>query len=328
MLARMGSLPVLAVDVGGTKLAAGLVADDGSLLTADRVPTPSGDGEAVWAALAGLVDRVRAGKDVAAVGVGCGGPMRWPAGEVSPLNIPGWRGFPLRERLAAHLGRPVRLHNDAVCLAIAEHWRGAARGSDHLLGMVVSTGVGGGLVLGGRLVDGATGNGGHVGHVVVEPDGPVCACGGRGCLEAVASGPRLLRWAQEQGWGGDSGEQLASAARQGDRVAQAAYTRAGTALGVGIASVSAVCDLDTVVVGGGVLQASDLVLPPLRKALEHHAGLPFLRDLRVVRPQLGRSAGLVGAAALVLAGASYWSADAGTGREPPTAPSPTATLSP
>ena len=119
--------------------------------------------------------------------------MTWPDGEVSPLNMPGWRGFPLRARLAARFpGLPVRIHNDAVCLAVAEHWQGAGRGSADMLGMVVSTGVGGGLILGGRLINGGTGNAGHIGHVVVEPEGgPRCGCGGHGCLEAVARGPAL-----------------------------------------------------------------------------------------------------------------------------------------
>ncbi|MEV1167181.1 ROK family protein [Nonomuraea sp. NPDC049784] len=139
---------------------------------------------------------------VEGVGVGCGGPMTWPDGEVSPLNIPGWRGFPLRARLAARFpGMPVRLHNDAVCLAVAEHWKGAGRGAADMLGMVVSTGVGGGLILNGRLVNGRTGNAGHIGHVIVEPDGgPRCGCGGHGCLEAVARGPALTAWALDQGW--------------------------------------------------------------------------------------------------------------------------------
>lgn len=303
--------PVLAIDVGGTKLAAGLVDGDGVVLRAGRRPTPvTTDGEVVWSVLTDLVDGVLAGEQVSAVGVGCGGPMRWPAGEVSPLNIPGWRGFPLRHRLRERFpGVAVRLHNDAVCLAVAEHWRGAARGHADALGMVVSTGVGGGLVLGGRLVDGASGNAGHVGHVVVDPDGPDCSCGGRGCLEAVASGPRVAAWAVGQGWrGGGTARDLAADAMAGDAVAVAAFARAGRALGIGIASAAALCDLSVVVLGGGVVQAGPLVLEPLRAALREHAVMGFTRDLPVVPAALGQEAGLVGAAALVLAGDTYWSA--------------------
>src|SRR5258708_24255049 len=118
--------------------------------------------------------------------------MEWPSGRVSPLNIPAWRGFPLRERLAARFGGGrlrVRVHNDAVCVAAGEHWRGAGRGSKNVLGMVVSTGVGGGLILDNRLIDGASGNAGHIGHVVVYPDGPACVCGGPGLVEGVRRGP-------------------------------------------------------------------------------------------------------------------------------------------
>ncbi|WP_203959193.1 ROK family protein, partial [Sphaerisporangium siamense] len=204
-MASRESGAVLAIDIGGTKFAAGLVGADGEIIVARRVATPpGGDAGTLWTALTGLVDTVvREGNDrpVIGVGVGCGGPMTWPDGEVSPLNMPGWRGFPLRERLAGRFpGVPVRVHNDAVCVAVAEHWRGAGRGSADMLGMVVSTGVGGGLVLGGRLIDGGTGNAGHIGHVVVDPDGPACECGGRGCLEAVARGPALATWALSHGW--------------------------------------------------------------------------------------------------------------------------------
>ncbi|MFG2076625.1 ROK family protein [Nonomuraea maritima] len=192
---------ILAVDVGGTKMAAGLVADDGTVVTSRRVATPQGaDAETLWRTLTGLIDLLPGPVD--GVGVGCGGPMTWPDGEVSPLNMPGWRGFPLRDRLAARFpGLPVRVHNDAVCLALAEHWKGAGQGTADMLGMVVSTGVGGGLILGGRLVNGPTGNAGHIGHVVVEPyGGPRCACGAHGCLEAIARGPALATWALAEGW--------------------------------------------------------------------------------------------------------------------------------
>lgn len=300
---------VLAVDVGGTKLAAGLVDREGRVRRASRVPTPAGDEDIVWAALLGLVSDVVGEATVDAVGVGCGGPMRWPAGEVSPLNIPGWRGFPLRARLAAVFpGVPVRVHNDAVCLAVAEHWRGAARNHDDMLGMVVSTGVGGGLVLAGHLVDGRTGNAGHVGHVVVDPDGPACSCGGRGCLEAVASGPRVATWARAQGWsGGTTARELATDAAAGNPVAVAALRRAGRAVGVAVASVAALCDISVVVVGGGLAQAGPLLFDPLHEALRLHAAMDFTRDVTVLSAGLSQEAGLVGAAALVLAGDRYWS---------------------
>ncbi len=174
---------VLALDVGGTKLAAGLVAADGTVVREVREPTPRlgvGDHDRLWAAMHELLERVRSGAAIAGVGIGCGGPMTgWPDALVSPLNIPAWRRFPLRQQASrTYPGVPVRVHNDAVCFAVAEHWRGAGRGSRDLLGVVVSTGVGGGIVLDGRVLDGATGNAGHLGHVVVDPDGPPCVVRG------------------------------------------------------------------------------------------------------------------------------------------------------
>jgi len=309
--------PVLAVDIGGTKLAAAVVDSGGRASGYAQVPTPNGldaDAEALWRALVALLDTVVGAEDVdrlAGVGVGCGGPMQWPDGVVSPLNIPAWRDFPLLERLQGQFaGAPVRVHNDAVCTAIGEHWRGAGRGADNVLGMVVSTGVGGGLVLGGRLIDGASGNAGHVGHIVVDREGPECSCGGYGCLEAIASGPRLTEWAAAQGWrssAGSSGVDLARDAARGHAIAGAAIRRAGEALGVAIASATHLCDLEVVAVGGGLSQAGQLLFVPLEEALRRHARMDFARDLRVVPAMLGQQAGLVGAAALVLAGDSYWS---------------------
>jgi glucokinase len=312
--------PVLAVDVGGTKLAVALVDATGRATRIARTPTPQGpraDSDAVWAALDALTTSLldaAGGPVVSGVGAGCGGPMVWPAGEVSPLNLPGWRDFPLRARLAARFPDvPVRVHNDAVCLAVAEHWRGAGRGRDNMLGMVVSTGVGGGLILGGRLLDGADGNAGHIGHVVVDPDGPQCSCGGYGCLEAVASGPRLATWAQEQGWRPATSSRdvatardLADDARRGHPVALAAMRRAGSALGIAIASATDLLNLEVVAIGGGLSQAWPLIFDPLQESLRRHAKLSFATGVAVVPAALGQDAGMVGAAALVLAGSTYW----------------------
>lgn len=317
-------------DIGGTKLAAGLVDDRGALLSASRVPTPAGPAagpEQVWSALASLAAGVLAAAGVArtdlgGVGIGCGGPMRWPQGIVSPLNLPAWRDFPLRDRVAEWLAGSdmtaptVRIHNDAVCFAIAEHWRGAARGADATLGVVMSTGVGGGLLLGGRVVDGHTGNAGHIGHVLVDPDGPVCGCGARGCLEAVARGPALVRWANQQGWlpegGGADGnhptaEQLAADARGGNSTAVAAFARAGRALARALVSTANLLDLDVAVIGGGLSNAGPLLFEPMRQELGARLTMAYARRLQVRPAVLGGTAGVVGAAALVVAGDTYWS---------------------
>ena len=296
---------VLALDIGGTKMAAGLVADDGDVLVAERTPTPpDGDAETLWRALSRLVDQVVSrGWAYDAVGIGCGGPMSWPDGHVSPINIHGWRGFPLLDRVRERYAgdRPAVIHNDAVALAIAEQRWGAGAGHHHVLGMVVSTGVGGGLVLGGRRIDGSTGNAGHFGHVVVDPEGPACGCGGRGCLEALARGPAIAAYAVELGWAGEAtGVAVAEGARAGDGACRAALSRAGRAVGIGVTSAAALLDLDVVVIGGGVSQSGDPFWEPLHAAFAEHAVLPFVRRCEIVPARLGLHAGLAGAAALAL----------------------------
>ncbi|KLO33014.1 ROK family protein [Mycobacterium haemophilum] len=295
----------LCLDIGGTKIAAGL-ADPGGVLvhTATRRTPVDGGATQVWAAVAAMIaDMVRAADGaVSAVGIASAGPIDLPSGTVSPINIGCWRGFPLRDKVAAAVpGVPVQLGGDGVCMALGEHWRGAGRGARFLLGMVVSTGVGGGLVLDGAPYAGRTGNAGHVGHVVVEPYGRRCTCGGRGCVETIAAGPSLARWARANGWSaapGAGARELADAAAAGNEVAVRAFHRGAAALARTIASVAAVCDLDLVVLGGGVAKSGRLLFDPLRAALADYARLDFVAGLQVVPAELGGEAGLVGAARL------------------------------
>ena len=294
----------LALDIGGTKIAAGLVDADGSLVQHAKLPTPDGDAEAVWTVVDTLVTEAlaEAGGHVRGVGISSAGPIDLPAGTVSPINITEWQDFPIVERVSTLTGAPVRLGGDGLCMALGERRRGAGRGAQFLLGMVVSTGVGGGLVLDGAPYDGRTGNAGHVGHVVVEPDGGSCSCGGRGCVETIAAGPRMAQWARENGWDAPAeadAKELADAANAGDPVALQAFRRGATAVAAMIASVGAVCDLDLVVIGGGVAKSGALLFDPLREALTTYARLDFLRGLRVRSAELGGDAGLVGAAALL-----------------------------
>lgn len=294
---------VLALDIGGTKLAAAVADSVGELIHVEQRSTPHGDAETLWSAVAELLTDTRsaAGRQLAAVGVGSAGPVDVPAGTVSPINIDAWDRFPIVARVAELTGLPVRLGGDGLCMALGEAARGAGRGARFMLGMVVSTGIGGGLVLDGAPYHGRTGNAGHVGHVVVEPGGAPCTCGGHGCVETVASGPHLAHWARAHGWqappGADARE-LAEAAGRGDEVAVRAFARGGEALAATIASVAAVCDLDLVVIGGGVAKSGALLFDPLREALNGYAGLDFIRGLRVVPAELGGDAGLVGAALL------------------------------
>jgi glucokinase len=294
----------LALDIGGTKIAVGLVDPAGGLVHTAIRPTPNGQGaEHVWGVVHQLiVDVIKVAEGaIRAVGIACAGPIDLAAGTVSPINIACWRGFPLRDQVAAAVpDLPVLLAGDGVCMALGEHWRGAGRGVSFLLGMVVSTGVGGGLVLDGAPYHGRTGNAGHVGHVIVELDGQPCSCGGRGCVETVAAGPWMTRWAVANGWAAPPGadaKALAEAAAAGDAVAVRAFRRGASALAAMIASVGAVCDLGLVVVGGGVARSGRTLFDPLTAALADYAGLSFIRDLRVVPAALG-DAGLIGAARL------------------------------
>ncbi|CAN5366117.1 ROK family protein [soil metagenome] len=293
----------LALDIGGTKIAAGLVDPDGTLVASQQLPTPDDGAEAIWAVVAKLITQMTADTDVRGVGIASAGPIHLPTGTVSPINILAWQDFPIRDRVGAALpGLPVRLGGDGLCMALGEHWRGAGRGASFLLGMVVSTGVGGGLVLDGAPYAGRTGNAGHVGHVVVDVDGPLCSCGGHGCVEAIAAGPRMAQWAREHGWSAPptaDAKELAAAANTGDSVALQAFTRGATAVAAMIASVGSVCDLDLVVIGGGVAKSGALLFDPLREALSRYARLDFIAGMRVVPAELGGDAGLIGAAALL-----------------------------
>jgi len=277
---------VVAVDIGGTKLASGIVRDDGTIVEQRTAPTPTGtDAEALFATLSGLLDGLdRSG--ATAVGVGCGGPMT-PGGEaVSPLNIPAWRDFPLRQRLAAHCALPVWVDNDAKALARAEGWIGAARDERNYIAMVVSTGIGGGIVLDGRLLDGAAGNAGHVGHVIVEPDGHVCGCGARGCVEAEASGSAIERI---------TGQPPADAPHE-------VRVRTGMLVGRAIASVANLLDLPLAVVSGSVaLGYGETFFAAAQAEIDARCRLEFSRGTRVVPGGLGADGPLVGAAAVAFA---------------------------
>src|SRR5829696_4398575 len=295
----------LAIDIGGTKIAVGLVSDDGKLGHHAQLPTPDGDAEAIWAVVDSLVTGAlgTAGGRVRGVGIASAGPIDLPSGTVSPINITQWQSFPIVERVTELVGVPARLGGDGLCMAMGERWHGAGRGAQFMLGMVVSTGVGGGLVLDGAPYDGRTGNAGHVGHVVVDPDGAPCTCGGRGCVETISSGPNMTRWARQNGWKGPpkaDAKELADAANAGDPIALKAFRRGATAVAAMIASVGAVCDLDRVVIGGGVSKSGPLLFDPVREVLAVHAGLDFLHGLTVVPAELGSDAGLVGAAALAI----------------------------
>ncbi len=239
----------------------------------------------VWAALVEALDPVaaEAGSRALVCGVGCGGPMRGGGEKVSPLNIPAWRDFPLRARLAEWTGVPTQVDNDAKALALAEGWKGVAVDCPNYLSMVVSTGVGAGIVLNGRLLDGADGNAGHLGHVVVVPEGRRCACGGRGCLEAEASGLAITALTG------------APAADAGPEV----VARTGTLVGRAVASVANLLDLRLATVAGSVaLGYGAAFFAAAQKEIDVRARLDFSLGTRIVPSGLGSDAPIVGAAAV------------------------------
>ncbi|QCQ92603.1 ROK family protein [Rhodococcus sp. SGAir0479] len=289
-------MPALALDVGGTKIAAAPVGPDGRPQDPTTVPTPE---SGVWDACAALLREVAGDGPVTAVGIASAGPVDTVAGTAAPVNVPEWRtGFPIVDAARALFpAATVRLALDGAAAALAEHRRGAGRGADDLLGVVVSTGVGGGLIHGGRIMGGRTGNAGHIGHVFVGGDGR-CGCGAVGCLETVASGPATLRWARAEGWTGATGADLAVDAALGEPVAVAALQRAGTALGRAFASAAALLDVDLVVVGGGFAQAGPPLWEPMTAAAREHARLAYLRELRLTPAELGVLGTLTGAGLL------------------------------
>jgi glucokinase len=286
----------LAVDIGGTKLAAGLVDESGSLLSGHQRPTPrQQDPEVLWALVRELVDDVArsapADATIEVCGVGCGGPMSARDESVSPLNIPAWRRFPLRRRLSEATGLPTFVDNDAKALALAEGWLGAAAGRREYIAMVVSTGVGGGIVLDGRLLDGRAGNAGHIGHVIVVPGGNRCRCGAAGCLEAEASGPAIAR----------------RTGRTPELAPPAEVDRAGRLVGRAIASVANLLDLELAVVGGSVALGFG---PPFFAAAQSEVDdlcrLGHSQGTQVLPLGLGAHGPLVGAAAVGWRGLGDW----------------------
>jgi glucokinase len=296
----------LAVDVGGTKMAAGLVDREGTLVARQQRPTRPVRGdeashsgaELLWADLEDLVHQVVSSNvsdaaRLAVCGVGCGGPMSPGGDEVSPLNIEAWRSFPLKSRLAASTQLPTFVDNDAKALALGEGWVGAARGRRDYLAMVVSTGVGGGIVVDGRLLDGRLGNAGHIGHTTVVPDGRTCVCGSHGCLEAEASGTALE----------------AMTGRPAQFAPAELVERCGTLVGRAVANVVTVLDLPLAVVSGSVaLGFGEPFFSAAQAEMDLRCRLDFARGAELVPGGLGDRGPLVGAAMVGWRGAGLMEA--------------------
>jgi glucokinase len=238
--------------------------------------------------------------EVAAVGIGCGGPLDSSTGVlIAPLHLPGWTDVPIVELASSELGLPAVLDNDATAAAAGEHRFGAGRGTRNMVYVTVSTGVGGGVVLDGRVFRGSTGNGGELGHVTVDWNGRVCkGCGRRGCLEAYASGTSIAERAREAGMEVETASEVAAAARAGDAVAERVWAETCAALACGVASLANVFEPERVVIGGGVSREGEQLLGPVRERVRAEVIAPVARSLDVVAAELGETVGVVGAAAV------------------------------
>jgi glucokinase len=314
----VGSGQALAIDLSGVGTAVGLVTDAGEIPCSQRLPVVGAGADEVFDALCSAIDDVlHAGgfdpddvRGLAGVGVTVAGDHDRTSGLVSPDQIPPWRRYPLRDMLADRYRTAVRIVADGVAMTAAEHWRGAARGRRNVAGIVASDGMSGGLVLGGSLVAGTTGNAGRIGHVCVDPAGPRCSCGAAGCLEAIAGGAAITAWFVGQAGRIDSSswtpDRIAEAAWAGDPLAVAAFRRAGEAVGTAVASAVTLLDLDVVVVGGVLASAGAVLFDPIADGYRRHAALDYAALPRVVPGVLGGDAALLGAGAAVLHPARYW----------------------
>lgn len=298
----------LAIDLGGTKIEAGLVSDAGSVVDASRNRVPTGRditpevmSRAVSTVVARALDHLPQGAEFAGAGIGSAGPVNLATGTIDPVNMRGVSGFGLveavRDAVIVDLGASevdVTLRHDGGALAMAESWLGAARGTAASLSIVVSTGVGGGIVIGGQPIGGFTGNAGHLGQTHAAEQG------GELTLEEVASGPSSVRWAQLNGWQGTTGEQLSADAARGDRTARAAIERSAAAVGRTLADASTLLDLEVIAISGGFSFVSDDYVELVAASLANWAELPYSQATRVVRSGLGADGPLIGAAALAL----------------------------
>ena len=313
-MTRSSQRPVLGIDIGGTKLAVGVVTRDGRVHGRVEEPTRRDDGptvilERLWQLGRRSIDATAAQLDpVVAVGIACGGPLDSTRGVlVHPLHLPGWRDIPVVDLASTEFGVDARLENDASAAALGEYRFGHGRECDTMLYLTLSTGVGGGLLLGGRLHRGATGNGGEFGHITVRNPGRDCACGRTGCLEAYASGTSIAVRATEALLAGQrsslemlaaiTAQDVVDAAADGDPLAAQLWTETTDLIGRALTDVINALEPDLVVLGGGVTRAGEALLAPVRAVVAREAMTPARAATPIERSALGDDVGIVGAAA-------------------------------
>ncbi|MEI8231890.1 MAG: ROK family glucokinase [Actinomycetes bacterium] len=303
------------IDIGGTKIAGALVSDTGEILRELKVPTPAEDPKALQSAVVAMVNELRRGEEVLAVGVAAAGFI--DANQAVVVYSPNlsWRNEPLKKNLQADLNLPVFIENDGNAAGWAEYRFGAGRGSNHMVMLTIGTGVGGAIIANGDLFRGGFGIGAELGHSNFVPNGKLCGCGQHGCLEQYGSGTALLNSAKELAAKNSpeglrlreleiandelTGVEVYQAIQEGDPGALRLLTELGQNLGLAVASLAAVLDPELVVIGGGVIAAGELLLAPIRQAfLEHLPARGFRPELKVVAAQLSNDAGVVGVADL------------------------------
>ena len=308
-------MKTVGIDIGGTKIAGALVNEAGEILRELKVPTPTNDPAALQAAVVKMVEELRSGEKVSAVGVAAAGFIDANQSVVYYAPNLSWRNEPLKEKLEAELGLPVVIENDANAAGWAEYRFGAGAGYHHMMMLTIGTGVGGAIVANGELFRGGFGIGAELGHMNFVPKGKLCGCGQHGCLEQYGSGTALLNSAKELVASGSeeakrlkelsdsvpelTGNEVYQAIQEGDPGALRLLTDLGSNLGLAVASLVAVLDPEIVVIGGGVSAAGELLLEPIRAAyLEHLPARGFRPELKIVGAQLHNDAGVVGAADL------------------------------
>src|SRR3984893_2830947 len=304
-------MALVGIDLGGTQLRVAVADDRGRLRTVVRRPTEAARGRqhVIGRIVAAVADALAEDRTPArrgrALGIGLPGPVDPSAGLViSPANLPGFKNVPLNRILTRATGIPSYLHHDAHLAALGEHRRGAGRGASELIYVTVSTGIGAGLLIRGELYAGAHGSAGEIGHIMVQRDGPLCTCGNRGCVEALASGTGIARAARDLGartpasalhqLQAPSAEDVVRAARAGDQLAMSILDTAGTYLGIAMGTLINLFNPQLIVLGGSVLKAGAPLLTPMRRSMLASSWKAARRGLRIDRPALGDDAGPVG----------------------------------
>lgn len=302
---------ILAVDIGGTDIKLGIVTTEGEILSHGAIETRAGDDPRVTAGRVGEWFDARKGDDpdICAAGIDCAGLVDGEKGVLytSP-NLPGWENVAMKEIYEERLGVPVTFENDANCAAWGEYVMGAGRGTSHFVCLTLGTGVGGGIVAAGALYRGWQGLAAEIGHHVVLAEGPECACGNRGCLEALIGASRIVRRMKDEKAGNGktvpediSVKDISTAAGKGDREALKVLAETGFFLGIGLANIVHVLNPEVIAIGGGVGGAGELILEPARKTMKDHLMGDILSPVRVVPAELGNRASFLGAALLACA---------------------------